>query len=628
MISTHWTAPHRPSPQALQRLDLYARRAGDFIERCKIEDSLRDAKERYELVFAGAGAAIWDWDVPAKRVVYSARWKEMRGLADDEVTDSEEEWSRGIHPDDVARVRSAIEEHFAGRTPAFAEEYRVRHKDGRWIWILDRGLARRDAAGRVIRMAGSETDITERKQAEEELRESERRLELAMSAGRMGAWEWDVRTGRIYWSPGLERLHGLAPGTFGGAFDDFIRDIHPDDAPMVLAAIERALAGAGDYHVIYRAKSGARRWFEAFGSLARGADGAPQRMVGVCIDVTARKQAEETQRLLLSELNHRVKNTLAIVQAIAHRTLAEAGDPADFAASFSGRIRSLARVHALLSETSWQGADLGALIRDQLLAGPADESRLTASGPPVRLDPQTALTVALMLHELGTNSVKYGALSAAGGAVAIDWSMGAALHIRWAERGGPPVAPPTKRGFGVTLIEQGAKGRGGDAKMSWTDEGISWDIELPLADQDRAAAAPSAPPALDARPRGAPANLAGRRFLIVEDEPLIALDIAAALQSADAEIEGPIGTATEAVGVIERARLDGALLDANLHGRPVGDIARALTRRNLPFVFVTGYGRDGLPEAFQQAAILSKPFSRQQVIDAAERLIAVDPARR
>ena len=142
------------------------------------EASLREANDRYELVLAGAQAGIWDWDVPHHKVVFSPRWKAMRGFAEHEITDAEEEWSRTIHPDDAPRVMAAVQAHSEGKTAFFAEEYRVRRKDGSWMWIADRGVARRDADGRVVRMAGSETDITARKQSEEAMEWDVRRDEL------------------------------------------------------------------------------------------------------------------------------------------------------------------------------------------------------------------------------------------------------------------------------------------------------------------------------------------------------------------------------------------------------------------------------------------------------------------
>jgi PAS domain S-box-containing protein len=140
-------------------------------------------------------------------------------------------------------------------------------------------------------------------------------------------------------------------------------------------------------------------------------------------DITEKKRAEKTRQLLLNELNHRVKNMLASVQAIVQGTLRNTSDPAQFVDSFSGRIQSLARVHSLLSTSTWYGADLRELIRDQIMRGPVDESRLTAWGPAVHLEPQMALHIALMLHELGTNSLKYGALSASTGWITVSWTV-------------------------------------------------------------------------------------------------------------------------------------------------------------------------------------------------------------
>ena len=148
----------------------------DISDRIRAEQALREREQRYELVLVGTEAAIWDWDVAQKRVIYSPRWKQLRGLSDSEAGDSEEEWSKRIHPEDHDRVMAAVHAHFDGRTSVFSEEYRVLHKDGRWIWILDRGIARRDESGQVVRMAGSETDITERKQLEDQLQQQVKEL--------------------------------------------------------------------------------------------------------------------------------------------------------------------------------------------------------------------------------------------------------------------------------------------------------------------------------------------------------------------------------------------------------------------------------------------------------------------
>jgi CheY-like chemotaxis protein len=194
------------------------------------------------------------------------------------------------------------------------------------------------------------------------------------------------------------------------------------------------------------------------------------------------------------------------------------------------------------------------------------------------------------------------------------------------------VSVPTTRGFGTTLIEQSAKGEGGDARILVEAEGITWDIDLPLRRthaSDQVRTPQSAPELTSCEMPGQetllaspplPA-LAGKRFLVVEDEPLVALDLVAGLEDAGAEVAGPTGTAEEALRIIASTSLDGALLDANLHGRPVNEIAAALTRRNVPFVFVSGYGRAGLPAGFGKVALLGKPFSQAKLLEAASLLL-------
>jgi CheY-like chemotaxis protein len=240
--------------------------------------------------------------------------------------------------------------------------------------------------------------------------------------------------------------------------------------------------------------------------------------------------------------------------------------------------------------------------------------------------------MALILHELGTNSVKYGALAAPRGRVTVSWGVeDQQLHVRWVERGGVSVAAPAVRGFGLPLIEQSAKSEGGTATISYKADGITWDITLPLQNiqasagtSQEAAWAGNAPSWSAAETSKPPTVLSGRRLLVVEDEPLIALDIIDCLHDAGAEVAGPAGTEAEALQVIETTALDGVLLDANLHGRSVDGIAAALTRRSIPFVFVTGHDKRGLPRAFAKTPVVTKPFSAQQLVDAVAPMGARD----
>jgi PAS domain S-box-containing protein len=362
------------------------------------------------------------------------------------------------------------------------------------------------------------------------------------------------------------------------------------------------------------------------------------RLIGaakVARDITQRKQAEQTQRLLLGELNHRVKNTLATVQSIASQTLRRSKNPAEFVASFLGRLQSLANAHTLLTQSNWQGAELGTLIRSQIIADSPSEDRITCSGPEVVLPPQLALHLALVLHELGTNARKYGALSSARGRVTVAWSItptpAPALHLRWNETGGPPVyvSSPMQTGFGTLLIERSIRSfEGGEAGMQIESHGISWSFKLPLpicSPEPMARVSPALTGAKHGR-EGFSSRRTVPRILVIEDEPLLAMDMAAMLGDAGFEAIGPASTLEEAMRVAAKREFDGVLLDANLGGKPVDELASLLTRANVPFAFVTGYGREGLPQAFASAPMLSKPFSAAAFIKIVRDLISPDKA--
>ncbi|HLH97865.1 MAG TPA: response regulator [Xanthobacteraceae bacterium] len=424
----------------------------------------------------------------------------------------------------------------------------------------------------------------------------------------------------------------MAAGIIGRDFDEVIHILWEKKyADEVAAIFRRTLATGESYNTPHRAELRADRgviehyeWRVDRTTLPDGTFGV------VCYfrDIAAQVEAENTRQLLLRELNHRVKNTLANVQAVAQQTMRSTKDPEEFVRRFSGRIQSLARVHALLTETTWEGADLRELIRDQLLHGAVDEARLTAWGPAVQLRPQMAVHLAVMLHELGTNSVKYGALSAPRGWVAINWTVtGDVLNVQWVERGGPPISALSRRGFGSALIEQSAKSEGGRAEQIIEPEGLTWKIsmKLPHSDVQRMVAeeprlrGPTLPQRQTAQP-GTP--LAGRSLLVVEDESLIAMDLVDTLERLGAGDVRSVSTESEGLALLEAVSFDCALLDANLHGRSVAKIAEALTERQVPFVFVTGYGRSGLPAEFQQMPVLAKPVDDERLVEAVTGLLS------
>jgi PAS domain S-box-containing protein len=398
----------------------------------------------------------------------------------------------------------------------------------------------------------------------------------------------------------------------------------------ILAKIRRG-ERIDHYETVRLTKDGRRINISLTVSPVRDRTGNVVGISKVARDITERKRAEDLQRLLLGELNHRVKNTLATVQAIAHQTLRRARSPVDFVSSFSGRVQALARAHTLLTQSTWLGADVMDMVRDQLLLGSEADDRITCEGPSLMLEPQVSLHLAMVLHELGTNARKYGALSVPTGRLSVSWEIETAgnrsLNLQWRESGGPMVQAPTERGFGSTLIEQSLQAHGGVASIRYGADGVTCEIKLPLPEREPGSAgayamARGGGAAALARATGRPpSGLSGKRVLVIEDEPLVAMDIASRLSEAGCEVIGPAGTLELARSFIESAEIDAALVDANLAGDPVDELAAALTRRKVPFAFVTGYGREALPQGFREAAMIGKPFTEKALLATIERIV-------
>jgi PAS domain S-box-containing protein len=313
------------------------------------------------------------------------------------------------------------------------------------------------------------------------LRQSEQQLEFALQAGRMGAWELDITTRRVTASDYCRTIFGLKPDD-DFSHEEIVRRIHPEDRLRRHEAFNRAIAEGGELEIEYRTvrANGEYGWILVRGGVVPGED----RLAGVCLDITDRKTAEAHQRLLLDELNHRVKNTLASVQSIAIQTLRHAEHPSAFNTSFIDRIHALGRAHELLTEASWTSASLFDVVARTLSLhiAPGDEARIALNGPSVRLGPNAAVTLNMVFHELATNATKYGALSTSDGRVDVEWTVekgGDAIVIEWRESNGPTVKVPARRGFGSRLIEQAlTREMEGHAELIFHPEGLWCRIRL------------------------------------------------------------------------------------------------------------------------------------------------------
>lgn len=442
--------------------------------------------------------------------------------------------------------------------------------------------------------------------------------------------EFDGGARIIGWSKGAERMFGWRAAEVAGFQPADLEWFEDQDAERFAELIQAMVDGQRLRTMELlgmRTAEGVRLDCECYCSVLLDPAGRLLSVNVQVLDITVRKRAEETQRLLIGELNHRVKNTLASVQAIATQTLRHSSGPSDFAPTFIGRIHSLARAHSLLSSTTWQGASLRELIEGQLLIGTIDPQRLAFDGPDLELAPELALHLALVLHELTTNANKYGALSSSEGRVNLAWRVEQGLlRLDWTESGGPAVSRPLRKGFGTALIERSLKAEGGIAEAAYGADGVRWTLALPYSGSLRTAGGrlktdQACDGVNESDAQTGPGDVAGRRILVVEDEPLVAFELMTALKDAGAEPVGPAGSADEALAMIRDAGLDAALLDGNLKGETVDEIAHALARRGIPFLFVSGYGRDHLPAGFESAPIVNKPFDAMRLIEATGRLL-------
>ncbi|GHE70929.1 histidine kinase [Camelimonas fluminis] len=413
----------------------------------------------------------------------------------------------------------------------------------------------------------------------------------------------------LAWSAGAERMFGRSAEAVAGRLAGEIAWL----APEGLDVLRGWLRPEADVPPRYAAEAnalgpdGANIHCEIYGSVLRDPITGKLSLSLQILDVSERHRSEKVRTLLIGELHHRIKNTLANVQAIARQTLRQSDSLGSFEQSFGGRLQALSRAHAILSDATWSSTLLDQLVHDQFQAGTLDRDRVHLHGPKVELSPENTLRMALSLHELGTNAAKYGALSAPAGEVLISWRrLGDGLELQWEERGGPPVTPPKRAGFGSTLIRSGAGADPDAISVEWRPAGVIWTIRL--SDGVTHVAAAPLPARTPPAPLPDDGGFDGCRILVVEDEPLIAFDLSSELEEAGAEIVAIAATVSDALAVAETGDIDLAVLDGNLCGKPVDPVAIALSGRNIPFCFVSGYGRAHLPQDFPDTPVVEKPF--------------------
>ena len=452
------------------------------------------------------------------------------------------------------------------------------------------------------------------------LLESEQRRSLALAAGSMGSWDWDLVNNHIIWDEGQHAIYGVTPGRFAVTPANFKVLILPEDWERLQVGMGALLREGQPHQAEFRIRrpNGEIRWCASIAAASQDETGKVVRISGVTVDITERKGAEERQALLAREVDHRAKNAMAIVQSIVRLTKAES--IAEYGNVIEGRIKALSRAHALLSDSRWQGAEMAKLVEEELApyrSVHADRIRIT--GPKIVLEPTTAQTLALALHELSTNAVKYGALSQASGRLELDWEIFPdEIVVTWRESGGPTVHKPRQTGFGAKIITSSIERQlEGKVSFDWRPEGLFCELHAP-----RRQSRESASDTVVTLPVGTSARqLPGERVLIVEDEALVAMILEDQLADLGISVAATCASVPDAMRAIEDNAPQAAILDVNLRGQLVYPVADRLLDRGIPFVFVTGYGRESIDRRYSFVKVLEKPVERQ----ALEGLFAATP---
>ncbi len=329
------------------------------------------------------------------------------------------------------------------------------------------------------------------------------------------------------------------------------------------------------------------------------------------ISINERKAAQERQELLIAELNHRVRNILSLIRGLVNQSRSTSKTVEEFAAVLNGRIQSLGRAHDMLTQTNWEAGDLQSLLQSEAGAYISEKmDRIRLKGPDIGVEPKAFSTLALVMHEMMTNSAKYGALCDSRGAVDVSWNLDEAnrLVIEWRELGGPPVAPPSRRGFGTTIIERSIPfDLGGEAEISYDLVGVRARFVIPPAYvriPDRNA--PAIKPADASREE---ASIAGTA-LIVEDNLIIAVNGEGLLQELGATHVEIAASVRDALECLDKITPGFALLDINLGGETSMPVGLRLAEMGVPFIFATGYGdRAKLPEELAHIPVIQKPYT-------------------
>jgi len=448
----------------------------ETTERVKSEMALRESEERFRAIFAQSAAGIGQSDLAGRLLLVNRRFCEIVGYSEVELLK--------MRVQDITFPKDLDDYVHSFRTmlktgQSFDIEKRYVRKDGSLVWVTNSISPLRDTNGDIRQASAVVVDITERKRAQE----VERRLAAIIASSDDAILSTDLNMRITSWNSGAEKLYGyLAEEVIDHSVVLLVPDDRIEEEPAIIRQVSAGLK-VDPYETKRRRKDG--RLVDVLLSVSPIFD-AYGRIVGaskIAHDISARKEAERLQTVLVGELNHRVKNVLATVMAIARQTLGREKANRAGVDAFEARLALMSRAHDLLTHGNWEQAELETVVRQSL--SPYQQDRFSISGPSIQLAPRAVVSISLALHELATNAAKYGALSVAEGHVSIAWSFErnepASLRLQWRETGGPTVTQPSRKGFGSRLIESLlAAELKGEVKITYDPAGVVCVVDAPV----------------------------------------------------------------------------------------------------------------------------------------------------
>jgi PAS domain S-box-containing protein len=412
----------------------------DITDRKRAEEAAEKSDERYAMTLVAVDDGLWDWNIPSGKAFFSTAYYSILGYEDGEFPADYDTWRRIVHPDDIDSVEQVLQQSTqSGKV--FSIDLRMKMKSGEWRWVCTRGKAvELDADGKTQRMVGTLSDITERKQAEGQLREISRRFHLAAASAKAGVWDWNLHTNEMIWDERMYELYGLTHDDFPGGIQAWERGLHSDDASRAIEECQAALRGERVFDTEFRINhpDGTVVYIKANGLVMRDEKGTPLRMIGLNIDISERKKAEEKiqnllkeKELLLHEVHHRIKNNMNIMMSLLSlQADTVAGSPAEITLRDAGnRVRSM---HVLYDKL-YRSDNFGQIsvkiylthLLDQIVDTFPNRDLITMDKQidDFVLDASKLTPLGIIVNELLTNIMKYAFAGKNGGLITVSASL-------------------------------------------------------------------------------------------------------------------------------------------------------------------------------------------------------------